>query len=135
MEELKAVPRDEIHTFLYKFASERADQLDLTAVPAFVSAEFPIRALIDAVQRQFGIAMDPAEFLSAEVDFVTPVLRERVMKFYRDKEIQFPVRVGVSRFLAQEVDTIRVDAEGLVAFANSRFGADLKLYELVGMIY
>ncbi len=135
VEELKAVPRAEIHTFLYKFASERADQLDLTAVPAFVSAEFPIRALIDAVQRQFGIAMDPAEFLSAEVDFVTPVLRERVMKFYRDKEIQFPVRVGVSRFLAQEGDTIRVDAEGLVAFANSRFGADLKLDELVGMSY
>jgi len=56
------------------------------------------------------------------------LIRSRIANFYREKEIQFPVAVGLTRFMANEQGAgERYDREGLARWANGRFATDLEI--------
>ena len=132
--ELKKVGRSELHTYLYKRACESIDRFDLSAIDALIDEEWGAISLASWLHQQFTLVIDPKEFSRKEPEGVVELIRLRIENLYREKEIYFPVAVGMTRFMAQEQSSSadRYDREGLARWANGRFATDLELTDFRG---
>src|SRR5262249_27777303 len=76
---------------------------------------------------KFGLKIDPAEFAEKNAADLHGLIHKQVMALYRQKEIEFPVKVGMARFMAEKAGTPgggqRYDREGLYNWGRQRFAA------------
>jgi preprotein translocase subunit SecA len=75
------------------------------------------------------LEMSPAAFRDLSTAEAEALIRERIDEHYRSKEIQFPVAVGMTRFLADKSVNQKDSRERLAHWAGSRFEAPLRLDE------
>ena len=67
----------------------------------------------------------------APVDEFKRLVYEKAESAYREKEIEYPVMVGLSHFTARDASGHkRYEREGLVEWARQRFHVDLDLEDL-----
>jgi preprotein translocase subunit SecA len=118
--------RDDLEEFLHEKAVATIDAVDLAPAEEFLRDDWGRRSLAGWVHHKFGLTLDPAAWAGMSKKDVEQAVRAAARALYARKESEFPVRVGLSRFLAERhanQSTPRYDREGLAAWASERFHA------------
>ena len=123
--DLRSRERDEIPAFLIEKIRDAFSRRDLSDLDGFLDPLFPQKSLAGWVGFNFQLAIPPEEFQSLDQSSVPKVLRERVAQQYDEKEVSFPVAVGMHNFLTGDgQQNERANRERLARWANTRFRAD-----------
>ncbi|WP_372716904.1 preprotein translocase subunit SecA [Novipirellula sp.] len=124
--QLKKLDRDELTDELIQKAHERIGTVDLTEGEPFLDADFGLRTMCGWMRHKFGIETTPDEFRDVEdLRKVSESLYKRAEEAYTQKESEYPVIAGISRFTEKQGAQISLDREGLVDWVQHRFGAQL----------
>jgi preprotein translocase subunit SecA len=124
--QLKQAGRDNLGENLIEQAEKAVAAVDLTGGAAFLQPSWGRRAIADWARLKFQISVAPESLDGMEGEQIKALLHERVLDLYRQKEIEFPVRVGMARFMAERAQQHpagghRYDREGLYHWAKLRF--------------
>ncbi|MDX1966988.1 MAG: preprotein translocase subunit SecA [Planctomycetaceae bacterium] len=130
--ELKKIGLDELHPYLYQRAREAIARMDLKPVEIFLGENWGQRSLANWGQQQYGLPMNEEMFVGLTPGDAADVIRKKIHTYYRTKEIEFPVSVGMSKFMSEESGTggQRYDREGLIRWAAARFQTPLSIESL-----
>ena len=114
--------REEVFRYLNQRATEAIDRWDFEPLDTVLADDFGAKQLSGWLRHHFGVEMPAEEFASFEdpLDAIA-LVQERVRDRYREKEIRFPVLVGINKYLGGQ----QTDREGLIQWANSRFETTL----------
>jgi preprotein translocase subunit SecA len=123
--QLKQMGKDNLGQFLIEKADAVIDAIDLTGGRAFLDEDWGLQSVSDWARLKFGIALTVAELKNKGAAEVKELLHKRVLDLYRQKETEFPVQVGMARFMAERQRQggpgQRYDREGLYHWAAERF--------------
>jgi preprotein translocase subunit SecA len=121
--DLKKIGYDDLQQSLYDRAREAIARWDFSPVQQFIAENWNRRALSGWVAQQYGLTIDEKAFEGQTPDGAAALIRERLHEQYQHKEIEFPVTVGMSSFMADRGSqgTERYDRDGLLRWANARF--------------
>src|SRR5262249_11152139 len=123
--QLKQVGRDNLPQNLIEQAEKAIAAVDLTGGQAFLEPDWGRRAVCDWVRLKFQIPLTPESLESKEPDEIKALLHGKVLELYRQKEVEFAVRVGMAQFMADRPQHPggghRYDREGLYRWAKQRF--------------
>ncbi|MBS0261493.1 MAG: SEC-C domain-containing protein, partial [Planctomycetes bacterium] len=125
--ELRKLERNEVGTYLLERAREAIDRADFSAVKEFLAPDFGRRSLSNWLKNQFTLDLPAERFADLTPDAAANLIVSELKKLYDRKEVEFPVAVGLSRFLAEQTGGEKYDREGLVRWANGRFQTRLDL--------
>jgi preprotein translocase subunit SecA len=130
--DLKKIGLENLHQYLYDRAREAIAKWDLSPVEVFLAEDWGRRSLANWVSQQYGIPSEEAEFVGMSATDAAEAIRRKIHEFYRRKEIEFPVAVGLTRFMADRGGQggERYDREGLVRWAAGRFQTRLAREEI-----
>jgi preprotein translocase subunit SecA len=129
--ELKQVGREQLDTFLLEKARAAIAKVDLTPGKEFLEADYGIRAACAWVKNKFGIEIPFESVREVPLEEFKRLVCEKAEAAYREKEIEYPVMVGLSHFTARDASGHkRYEREGLVEWARQRFHVDLDLEDL-----
>jgi preprotein translocase subunit SecA len=119
--------RAQVFRHLAKRAEEALDRADFSPLDVILEDEFNFKQLSGWLRHHFGVEMSPDEFTRYEDPLeAIPLVKERVHQQYHEKEINFPVVVGMNRYLGGR----QPDREGLIGWANHRFETALSEADL-----
>ncbi|QDT06986.1 preprotein translocase subunit SecA [Rubripirellula lacrimiformis] len=125
---LQKLDRDDMIDELTKKACERVGTIDLTEGEVMLDADFGLRTLSAWMHHKFGIETTPDEFRDVEDRRkVAHSLSARAEEAYLNKEAEYPVLTGLSRFTEKQGGQVSLDREGLVQWVSRRFAADLNI--------
>ncbi|MFN0199830.1 MAG: preprotein translocase subunit SecA [Planctomycetaceae bacterium] len=128
--ELRKMSRDEVNDYLVGRADEAIERYDLSALDVFLADDWGRQSLLQWLQQQFTLQMEPKSFEGLTEAKAIESIRNRITELYQVKEIEFPVAVGLTRFLAHKADgSERYDREGLAHWASGRFHAPIDFEE------
>ncbi len=126
--ELKKVGVENVFEEVLPRIHESIGRYDLTPLEEFTKEDFGRVNLSGWLNEQFTLQMQPDEFKDvSDVDAQQKILT-RLLAMYDNKEIEFPVSVGLARFMADRSGapgTERYDREGLAEWAGNRFEVGL----------
>jgi len=130
--DLKKIGLENLHQYLYDRARETIARWDLKPVADFIADNWGRRSLAGWVTQQYGIPANEDEYVSLSPEDAAEVIRKKIHDFYRRKEIEFPVRVGMTRFMADHglAGGERYDREGLARWGAARFQTRLAYEEI-----
>jgi preprotein translocase subunit SecA len=125
--QLKQMGKDNLAQYLIEQGEKTIGEVDLSAGQEFLQDDWSRRSLCDWVRLKFGVKLEPAALVGKSEAEAVNLIRDQVMAVYRQKEIEFPVRVGMARFMAERAQVggggQRYDREGLYNWATQRFAA------------
>ena len=125
--ELKKMGRDEVGPYLINRANESVERLDFSGVEQFLEPDYPYHTLCAWLHNQFTLPVTVEDIKSPEQNEVVAKIRDRVIELYHEKEIRFPVAVGMTNFLAaDQTSGEKYDRDGLLMWANGRFSSKLQ---------
>jgi preprotein translocase subunit SecA len=124
--ELKKIGKDNLAQHLIELAEKAVEEVDLSQGEQFLNDDWGRRSICDWARLKFQIKLAPEELAGKDDDAIKALLHEQVTAIYRQKETEFPVKVGMARFMAdrQQGPTAggqRYDREGLYHWARIRF--------------
>jgi preprotein translocase subunit SecA len=125
--ELKKIGREELAAHLLERAREAIDKADFTPVKTFLAEDFGRQSLSNWLAHQFTLTIPPEQFVDLTNEAAVELIFTDLKKLYDRKEVEFPVAVGMSRFLAEQGGGEKYDREGLARWANGRFQTQLDL--------
>jgi preprotein translocase subunit SecA len=130
--ELKKIGRDALPADLTRRAQEALSKFDYSPLDIFTDEEFGRRSLCGWLHQQFTLDVKPEEFVDLSPDDAVALVRRKIEELYREKEIEFPVAVGMTNFMAEGPGGggERYNREGLIRWANDRFQASLPVDEV-----
>ncbi len=123
--ELKKIGRDGMYDYLLERAQEAIERADFTPVKGFLAEDFGRQSLSNWLLHQYTLAIPPEKFVDVSQDDAINIIFKEIEKLYAQKDIAFPVEVGLSRFLAEQGGGEKYDRDGLVRWANGRFQSQL----------
>ncbi|MCA9088241.1 MAG: preprotein translocase subunit SecA [Planctomycetaceae bacterium] len=116
-----AFNRDALVRFLTERAEEMLSRTDFSPLEVILADNFGQQQLSGYLRQQFGVEITPEDLSKIEdPQDAIAVAQQKVRDQYRDREIRFPVLVGLNRFMSRHQDR-----EGLIAWANQRFETHL----------
>jgi len=110
-----------LHEYLYERALEWIKKFNFSPLEIFLDEKWPTRSLCEWLHQQYGIASQPEQLETLSAEEASAPIKKEVVALYRRKEIEFPVMIGVSHFLADVNGIARYDRHGLAEWGNSRF--------------
>jgi preprotein translocase subunit SecA len=123
--QLKQIGRDNLAQHLTEEAEKSIAAVDLTGGRPFLEADWGRKSIADWARLRFSIRLEAAELEDKDAEAIKETLRQKVRELYRQKEIEFPVRLGMARFMAERVQqggtAHRYDRDGLLAWSRQRF--------------
>ncbi len=123
--QLKQVGRDNLMQFLTDHAEQALAKVDLTGGKEFLEQNWGFKSICDWVRLKFQIQVAPAELEDKGPEAIKELLRGKIRELYRQKEIEFPVKVGMARFMSDRPQHggmgQRYDREGLYHWVRARF--------------
>ncbi len=126
--QLRNMDRDEMIAALIEKSQERIEKTDLSEGSHFLESDFGLRTLCGWMRHKFGIETTPDEFRDIEDrKKVAQVLMQRAEQAYSEKESEYPVLAGISRFTSKQGAQVSLDREGLVDWIQRRFGVQMNL--------
>ena len=129
--ELKQIGRDQLDTFLLEKARAVIEKVDIASGKEFLGADYGLRAACGWVKQKFGIEIPIESVREAPAVEFKRLVYEKAETAYREKEIEYPVMVGLSHFTARDASGHkRYEREGLVEWARQRFHVHLDLEDL-----
>lgn len=131
--QLKQVGRDGLGQYLAEQAEKKIEEVDLTSGKQFLEPDWGRRSIGDWARLKFQLKVPVAELADKEAAEIKDLLHEKVMELYRQKEVEFPVKVGMARFMSerapQQPGAQKYDREGLYHWSRLRFPAAAALNE------
>ena len=129
--ELKQIGREQIDSFLLEKARAAIAKVDLSPGRDFLEADYGVRAACAWAKHKFGIEISVESVRESPSEEFKQLVYEKAEATYREKEIEFPVMVGLSHFTTRDASGHkRYEREGLVEWARQRFHVDLDLVDL-----
>jgi len=123
--QLKQMGRDDVSGFLIEQAEKAVAEIDLTGGRMFLEPDWGLRSIGDWARLKFQIKLAVEDLSGKSSDEIKELLHGKVMELYRQKEIEFPVKVGMARFMADRQQAAaggqRYDREGLYQWSRQRF--------------
>jgi preprotein translocase subunit SecA len=119
--ELKKVGRHDLHVHVYNRACEAIDRYDITPLETFHRDDWGAVSLASWLFQQYTLQIDPKDLEGLEPEDAVVLINQRVRDMYHEKEVRFPVSVGFNGFTVKDGGGERLDRDGLVRWANSRF--------------
>ncbi len=119
------VDRMALEDFIAEKASAAVHGVELEPAREFLLEDWGRRTLAGWAYHKFGVAIDPAGWAGIGKAEIVKRLQEQARQLYDRKEAEFPVRVGLTKFLAERAQgqqSPRYDRDGLAAWATVRFG-------------
>jgi preprotein translocase subunit SecA len=129
--DLKRAGRHDIVEYLRDRAREAIQKVDLSEGRRFLDADFGVRTARGWTEWRFGVAIDDAEIAHLEqggldVQAFQEVVRAKARAAYDERDVEYPVLVGLAHFSGRQQDgSRRLDREGLLAWARTRFDPNL----------
>ena len=99
--ELKKMGREALQDDLTRRAMEAVGRFDYSPLAIFTDEQFGRRSLCGWLHQQFTLEMRPEEFESLSPEEAVALVRRKIDEVYRQKEIEFPVAVGMTNFMAE----------------------------------
>jgi preprotein translocase subunit SecA len=122
--DLRKQDRRDLPMLLVGEARRSMERWDLSELTAFLDPQFHERTLASWANFHFTLNLTPQELSGLEQPRVTALLKERVRQRYDEKEITFPVSVGMHSFLSGDGSHgEKYNRERLARWANTRFGS------------
>jgi preprotein translocase subunit SecA len=121
--QLKQLGKDNLIEFLTAEAGKAIDEVDLSGGRDFLADDWGLRSVCDWARLKFGIRLTPEELSGKSEEDIKAILHRNIMALYRQKEIEFPVRVAMAQFMSErpQLGGKRYDREGLYLWARTRF--------------
>ncbi len=126
--ELKKIGRDALLADLLPRAKEAIARFDFTPVDVLLDPQFGPKSVCGWLHQQLTLEMRPEDFTDlGGPEEAVELVRRKIDDLYRQKEVEFPVSVGMTNFMAEGPGGggERYNREGLVRWANERFQAAL----------
>ncbi len=130
--QFRQMGKENLSTYIIAEAEKSVAAVDLSAGAAFLEPTWGLKSLADWARAKFGVKLEPAELVEKSPQELRALIHQQVMALYRQKEMDFPVKVGMARFMAERAAGApaggqRYDREGLYHWAKERFAgaADL----------
>jgi len=129
--QFRQMGKDNLSTWIIAEAEKAVAAVDLAAGAEFLDPRWGLKSLSDWARAKFGLKLDPVELAGKSNADLQALLHQQVMALYRQKAIEFPVKVGMARFMAERAGTPgggqRYDREGLYNWSRARFPAAVDL--------
>jgi preprotein translocase subunit SecA len=123
--ELKRVDREALPQFLLDHTSKAVNDVDLTEGARFLERAWGVSSLCDWANAKFRISLTPEMLEGKDENEARALILENVRAVYRQKEIEFPVQVAMSSFMAEKATGVagqqRYNREGLYGWTRTRF--------------
>lgn len=132
--DLQKVGREDLQNHLLEFGRTLIGKWDVSPLDTFVADDFEIRSLCGWAHHHFTLDVAPDELTGKEVPYVEDYLNEKVRALYDDKEVAFPVKVGLNSFLTGDGSAgEKYNREKLCRWANTRFNRDFRPEDFASM--
>ncbi len=128
--ELRKIGRDDLFDYLYKRVCESISRYQLSILERFLADDWGRQSLAGWLWERFGLQTDPDDYKDLEPEEANDQILAKLEDLYREKEINFPVALGLNKFLAGRGASDRPDREGLVKWANERFESELSFDDI-----
>jgi preprotein translocase subunit SecA len=123
--QLKQLGKDNVAQFLTEQAEKSLESVDLSGGRDFLAPTWGLRSVCDWARLKFQLPLAVEELANKTEAQVKELVHAKVLKLYHQKEIEFPVQVGMARFMAERTQGPgagqRYDREGLYHWARERF--------------
>ncbi|MHB1426490.1 MAG: preprotein translocase subunit SecA [Gemmataceae bacterium] len=123
--QLRQIGKDDMADFLREKANQCLAETDLSDGRAFLEPDWGVRSLCDWARLKFQIKLSPQELTGKDEAELKKALHEAVTKLYRQREIEFPVRMAMARFMSDQpgvaAGSQRYNREGIYYWAAMRF--------------
>jgi preprotein translocase subunit SecA len=128
--------REALSTFIEDQSTAAIKEVDLTPAAEFLAEDWGHKSLAGWIHHKFGLALDSSAWTTMPRDQVTKSLKVEARALYARKEAEFPVRVGMNRYMADRRgnQAPRYDREGLAAWFDARFGVPVDPEQLQPMM-
>ena len=129
--DLKKLGRDQVDEFLVEQAREAIQRIDLDEGGRFLDDDFGVRSACGWTEWRFGAVLNQDEVKSLEVNDFRDLVKKKAREIYADREIVYPVIVGLAHFSGRQPDgSRRLNREGLLSWARRRFDDSLSESDL-----
>ncbi|MAT14914.1 MAG: preprotein translocase subunit SecA [Planctomyces sp.] len=129
--ELEKIGREELYTNLMERIRKAQEKLDFSPVRVFLEPEWPKQTLIGWLHGAFLLDLKLDDIRDLEPNEISALVKQRLRDAYNEKEVRFPVAVGMANFLAEDGQGgERYDRDGLVRWANGRFQSRMDVEEI-----
>lgn len=124
--ELRNCGRNDLAGFLIEKAKAGIARWELKELETFVDPLYPQKSLVSWANFNFLLGLKPEELEGLDEPRIAQLLKERIRDRYDEKEVSFPVSVGMHNFLAGDgKQNERANRERLARWANTRFRVQL----------
>ena len=131
--QFRQMGKENLSTYIIAEAEKSIAAVDLSDGEVFLQPDWGIKSLCDWVRAKFGVKLEPSDLLEKTPADLQALVHQQVMALYRQKEMDFPVKVGMARFMAERATGPnagqRYDREGLYHWAKERFAAAAELIQ------
>jgi len=122
--ELRAIERDQLEEVILEKARAAIREVDLSDYAKCLDPDFSYRVACGWVQHKFGFPLNLDEVKSLEPSAFEDLVRQRAAEAYREREIEYPVMVGLYYFSKRDPQgQKRYDRDQLVNWVKHRFEA------------
>lgn len=120
--DLRKIERDRLHEHLYQQACTSFERWELDDLDALLDPAFEFKSLSGWAAQHFTLELDSENLAKMEADQIEELLRKQIRERYDQKEISFPVSVGLSKFLSGDGQRgEKYNRESLARWASTRF--------------
>ncbi len=127
--DLKKIDPEKLAEFLVAKAEEAVRTVDLTEGQRYLTRTYGVEALSDWVRQKFGVKVPTEEIGDKTGAELNEFLYRKVHAAYRQKDIEFPVRVAMQNFMTDKPQAggQRYDRDGLYRWSAQRLGTVLAI--------
>ncbi|MCC6416882.1 MAG: SEC-C domain-containing protein, partial [Gemmataceae bacterium] len=123
--QLKQIGRDNLGEHLIAEAEKHLLAIDLTPGREYLEPDWGVRSICDWARLKFQIKLAPEELRDQARAHIKNLLLDRVRELYWQKEVEFPVKLAMARFMSERPVAPgvahRYDREGLMRWCEQRF--------------
>src|SRR5205823_14164713 len=99
--QLKQLGKDNVAQYLIDQAEKAVAAIDLSGGRAYLEPEWGLRSVSDWARLKFQIKLEPTDLPDKSGEEIRALLHGKVMDLYRQREMDFPVKVAIARFMAE----------------------------------
>ena len=125
---------DEIHDALYEAAQQHYGKVSLDGIALYLDQRFPQRALAEWARSKFNITLDEDELSDIGIAEASTLIKKRVRKAYRRREIAYPVEYALERAFGAVGTDNATAAEALVRWVNGKYRQNWTLQHVQGKL-
>jgi preprotein translocase subunit SecA len=129
--DLKQVGRENLADFLREKAHEAIGKFDLSEGKSLLEPDCGIRSACVWIKNKFNFDISVEDVRGLSADEFKQLVNQKALEAYREREIEYPVMVGLAHFTERDnTGHKRYDRDGIAGWANKRFHVEIGIDDL-----